>query len=434
MVGNGGIQSEDQVEAICLETYLADFVVRSPKFRQPSGKELEAADLILLFDETLVVLQVKSRQLPADFDPEDEAQVGRIRRRIEHGVEQVKTVRRALNSDSFTTLRNLRGVELPLDASRVRRVIGLVIADLVPDPSRGGEVELEVFGGLTAVADIPVHVFLLDDFRSLAEEVDTVPDLLRYLDTRAQLMERRIVFPLTCERDLLAMFLTDWPTVEAALDGDVTLLVVESGLWDAVRAERTKEFRARAERRRRSRILVDGMIAELHTSIGYKPAVEGVGEFGGDPFELQEGTVESYREIAFELARLARAERMVFAEKIWEKLTRADDDPKGFSYFVFRNPSANTVFAFVGSRENHDTLSKRVYTLASAAYVHFGRRRVVGIGTQNAAAKTRCHVFTLLENVSFPDEERLAEFARNTLGPQEDVGADEWGNTKKRQA
>src|SRR5262245_33964303 len=107
-----GKGAEDAVEELCRVLFLSDFTVRNPKFSKGSRPEKEEADFLVPFGTTLLAFQVKSRSgRPASES--DETYLGRIQKRIEEGVEQLKTIKRALAGGHISRLRNRVGVDLP---------------------------------------------------------------------------------------------------------------------------------------------------------------------------------------------------------------------------------------------------------------------------------------------------------------------------------
>lgn len=58
---NPGKSAEDLVERICHRAFFRDFVARDPEFRNPGGKVLEAADVLVLFGDEALTIQVKAR-------------------------------------------------------------------------------------------------------------------------------------------------------------------------------------------------------------------------------------------------------------------------------------------------------------------------------------------------------------------------------------
>src|ERR1039458_6113970 len=99
--------SEDLVVEICDRLFFRDFVVRNPKFRKESGLEKEAADVLVLDDETLLVVQVKGKEIRT---PGSDVEMGRLSKAIDEGIRQVKTLGRAVKAGQLTHVLSLRGI------------------------------------------------------------------------------------------------------------------------------------------------------------------------------------------------------------------------------------------------------------------------------------------------------------------------------------
>ena len=52
---NIGSSIEGVAENLCTRSFLADFTIRRPKYRKLNGQEKEAADVLIVFKETLLV-------------------------------------------------------------------------------------------------------------------------------------------------------------------------------------------------------------------------------------------------------------------------------------------------------------------------------------------------------------------------------------------
>lgn len=270
-----GKDTEDFVEEICKHSYLADFVVRSPKFRKISGQEKEAADLLLPFGNTAICFQIKTRNLP-DHEV-SEIEIERINKRIKEAVNQIKTIKRAATNECFDFVRNLRGVKIPFKCTEITSYVGIVVIDVFDLYGMSNRSHIEILHGIDQVHGIPVHVFLKSDFKILVNELDTIPDLLIYLKTREDLLNEKILCPIVRELDFLGMFLTKWGMIDDCMKGKVNMLVVEDGFWESVNEKHSDEFENRRERKELSRI-IDLIIGELYRCIGFSPKFEMAGD------------------------------------------------------------------------------------------------------------------------------------------------------------
>ena len=106
MTRNDGLESEDKVEQICSNSFLADFVVRGPKYRTKSNKLREYSDLLLPFKDHLITFQIKTRQLNDHIDIDNPKHIKRLQKRISHAVTQIKSIKRAIDTKSINEVIN----------------------------------------------------------------------------------------------------------------------------------------------------------------------------------------------------------------------------------------------------------------------------------------------------------------------------------------
>lgn len=419
-----GAATASQVEDICRASYLADFVVKSPRYDKLGAGEKEAADLLLPFGDRAICFQVKSRRVEACTGAWSAREIRRLERRIGDAIRQVRALQEAVATGALSDVENLRGIRFPIDWAQVTSFVGIVVLNVSTPASWTAEDELQVCNGLDSVAGIPVHVFLLEDFRLIAKELDTLPDLFSYLDARGELMKRRALFPLTCERDLLAVYLTQYGTIRDCLSGKIDALAVVDGAWERSRAQGATAFKDR-ELRRQESLIVDALIQQLHRCIGFDAEPDAAQAKGTS----RVGTPESYFEMACELAGLRRSARMELAPRIFEKARRADNDPKGFSYFVAYS-TGGSMLLFVACRLDRKHRRDYLWKIGAAAFVKFRPTRLIGIGTGSYSMKEVSQDYLLIEEgASFSDEADLKRAADQMFSEPDPVGRDEWGNS-----
>ena len=131
-----GDEAEDLVEKICHKMFLADFTVRNPKFLK-SGAEKEAADFLVPFGSTLLAFQVKSKTETKSAFEKGEKDFARIESKISVGVDQLKTIKRALKAGHLKTITNGANVTLPFEGNSSTSLIGLVVLELFGEEQFG---------------------------------------------------------------------------------------------------------------------------------------------------------------------------------------------------------------------------------------------------------------------------------------------------------
>lgn len=422
-----GEEAEDLVEELCRRSFLGDFVVRAPMFKKSGGGHREAADLLLPFRDILITFQVRARRLSAaaSAGDADKTELDRISRRIEKAVQQVKTIRRALDTGSLASVENLRGITLPFDCSKFRTTVGIVVVDLVAEGKVSKELQIELYGGIDRVRDIPVHVFLRRDLEIVLSELDTIPDFLQYLSAREAIMRKRALLPLTGETDFMAMFQTRHDEIRRCLDGEIDLLVLEEGLWEATKRQHAKQFEERERRRAVSR-LVDKTIESVHRCIGFNVG-DNLGDVGWAS-DLAASGVREYQVVAEELSGLTRVQRMELGEAMLMKAQQADSDPKEFAYRVFMPGGDQIPIVCLCSRSSRSERRRQLYKVASVAYVHLSLKRIIGIAMDNYSAREMSQDYLLMDGVQFENEADLRALGPRLFGPLRGLQPDQWGN------
>lgn len=408
-----GKEAENAVELACKSSYLADFVVRSPHYHKHGVGSREAADLLLLFGDHLVVIQVKSRR-PRHHKPS----VERMRRakRIRTAARQVRTAREALVTQSRWELRNLRDINICIQTDTIRQTTGLVVLD-TEQPSDAGLEGDEVFD---TVGGTPVHAFLLGDFRLLTQELDTIPDLLDYLHARQALYSKSLLAKHPLERDLLCAFTTRYDAIEAVFAIEGRGLLIPDGLWESTVRENMACYARRAEIRNQS-LVMDKLIEQVHRCIGFNPA----------PGTSESGSTEAYARIATELSGLRRAERMALGGMILDKAKKADKDPKGFSYFYFFSRKSALGILFMAARLGRDERRSLLWKTCAAAYACHDPKKLVGIAAQNYSADSGSQDFVFIpEGTLFDDHEELKASGKELFGEERATSDDQWGFTR----
>jgi hypothetical protein len=402
-----GNEAEDIVEQICHKMFLADFTVRNPKFLK-SGAEKEAADFLVPFGTTLLAFQVKSKTETKSAVNKDEVDFNRIEGKVFEGVDQLKTIKRALNAGHLKTITNGAGITLPFEGDRNAKIIGLVILELFGEDQYGEDERTAIFNGYSFRNDIPTHIFTRQVFETISSEIDTIPDLISYLSTRQFFYEKNILSPHTHELDFLTLYKTRPELIEECMSGEIDFVARTDDLWKAYRSEHIILVKERDSRNMPS-LLVDEVIKWLHTSIGYDP---GTGDITGRS-KSTEGTVESYYATIFELASIPRLMRRMVGEKFLEKLIKADRT--GYGHAVVQISHDTAILVLATNRERR-ARAQGMYNLSAVAYCGLALKKIISISTEPASAKLRSYDVMVLDGVTFDNHEELASKLTEMFG------------------
>jgi len=208
-----GKRAEERVQTICSKMFFSDFTVRSPKYTKPDRNQKEAADIWFPFNDVLIVFQVKSKQ-EKKLSGKTIVDYGRITRKVEEGINQLKTIKRALRNNRFSALKTVKGYDMPFNCSAVRKTTGVVILDLIGEERIPPEDRTSIWNGFTVKFGIPIHVFMRQDFEAISTELDTIPDFLKYLEVKEKIRSIEKSFLFGEELDFLTLYKTNWPLVD----------------------------------------------------------------------------------------------------------------------------------------------------------------------------------------------------------------------------
>lgn len=396
MKDHGG-KTEDFIEELCKKVCLRDFTARSPKYTK-SGIEKEVSDILIKFKDTIINFQVKSKIEDKPFPCKDDKDKDRIIRKIEDAVEQLKTLNRAEATGTFNEIVTTQGVKIPYAPQNIKKRIGIICINLEGEDKFSEDERTELPMTYMEKHDHEVHIFLKDVFYEISKELDTIPDLLRYLDTRKTLLQNNVLIPLTSELDFLAMFKAKWPDIEDALSKAKTgnfKFVILPGMWDWYK----KNCCLLAVRDKDNEVsfIIDSCIEHLYRCINYQAHPD-------SPI----GTMEAYLEIITCLAGLNRLERRGLGERFLEKAGKSVTSERGFNYAFSIYPEQSLGILVMGFRG--DDRKKRVELLdkilhcATVFYKSYNLKEIIGIATEEASQKERSYDVLLIRDYK-PEED-----------------------------
>lgn len=220
-----GKEVEDIVEIICTKMFFSDFVVRNPMYKKKNGVKKEAADLLVPFDNYLLAFQVKSKLEYKKASDKTEIDFVRITRIANDAIEQLKTIKRVVQNNWLKKITTVKGVEILFDSTSYEKIIGIVIIDLIGEETFSKNERTEFFQSYTFSHDMPIHVFMRDEFEALSTELDTLSDMIGFLEKRRQVYEKGLLLARVSVLDFLVFYKTNPDEVDRALDNNIHLLI-----------------------------------------------------------------------------------------------------------------------------------------------------------------------------------------------------------------
>jgi hypothetical protein len=400
-----GDDTEDLIETICSVIALKDFVVRNPKFKKQNGQEKELTDILVPFEDVALSIQAKSKIIDTGKSSPEVIQQ-RIAKIVNDGIGQLRNTRLIVDAGKTLHYKNAHGVDIPLNASIVKKIHGIVIVDVYE-----GDKQLNVTSGYERKHNMPIHIFSAVDFDALSTEIDTIPDIIAYLDTRTRLFDAAKINPGVNELDLLAVYKTQPQLVDEILAAKGGMLVVNEGIWEGYINDRAPEIKKRNELNKFS-YLVDMTIRQLVRAIDYSPGTTNpaTGEV------LPPATKENYWQAIYELSKLDRLERRGFGNKMAEKLEQATKTGTGYT-MLKRTDDATDAILFLSTNKSRQERTHGLYNLASMAYVRLGLRRITAIATEPKDGPGRSLDVIILNDVKFEDPDKVIKAAEKAFAP-----------------
>lgn len=412
-----GLRFEEWVSALCSRKYFSDFVVRSPHYLKGGRAKREAADLLLVWEDLLVVLQLKSLTSEANAIANPEIAKERLRRGAVKAARQVRAIREALLPSSGLTARTLLGVTIPV--TNHGRVLGIVVVARVDSnglPTETGisplPVQIEVFD------DVLIHVIDGSAFETILDEFDTMPDLLGYLATRGKALRAGIFSDPPAELDFLAMHQAEWPRLQGLILENRSLVRIHPGYWGRLRDWFSHEWAARASRRQQSAVYDD--IIERLRDASYRGCDNEGPALSASP--------ECYFRVATTLASVPRINRVDAARRFVEKALLVADGARLCAFFSMEVREAGAWIVFMASRLEVEQRRAALSDVAGAVFARYRPRHVVGVVTEAADHAKRTYDHVLVTDLTNEELARHVAMADQLLGPIRHGRRDEWGN------
>jgi hypothetical protein len=328
-------------------TFFRDFVYRNPPEKGGRG---ELGDAVVLFDDVVVMVQVKAQVSARD-------PIAWAKKAIRKATKQLSHTNRMLFGGHITELENSLLGKIEFDPDHFESRIGLIVLGQEGAPFLPEQITPEV-----AKSGFPVHVLSLRDFLLLMERFDTAADLVPYLEFRHDFRER-------LDRRVHAEELT---LSKIADDVGEFLPIVIPGISDEMLGRSVRQFRLAASGAWRKSpdwrfgLAIDDIIAHLHDrdlSLDWN-ADTSLGELG---------------KITAQLAWLTRDRRIALGKRLI-KLSEHACDGEGHFFSIFQR-KRGVAYVFLASGSERRERMRFLRYLVDSAHVEFDADAVVGVAT-----------------------------------------------------
>ena len=410
--GKHGIVAEDALEQFCARIFGDALVLRSPKLIEKKG-EIELADIIVLIDDTLIIIQSKSLEI--SLEEFDRVKFERIKKRHTKARDQLNRTLNAQTQNAVVRGKTAKGVAVEIDWSAISKRIGIVTLNLSDEKYSDPEFRFQYPQFTLEHRSIEVHSLVLRDIDALASEFDTAGDFLAYLNTRFKAIHSESVL-MGNELDFLAFYKTMHDELLAALSEERRMAFVAPGMWEGYLEANCEERSKRQESFEKGAVIdeiIDRMIGSIQGSVK---------EHGQT---VQESTTNYLRTIGI-LSKLTRIERAIAGSKILDKFEKVGTDPMGYGYFAHYSELSQILYVFVVTNHS-DPKDRRTFleNVGSAAALKVPNgKNVLCLGFEGLAGKGAIETI-LLDGDTIRENPSLYE-GSNLFREIESKSHDEW--------
>ncbi|NOR80801.1 MAG: hypothetical protein GQ529_08210 [Methyloprofundus sp.] len=382
-----GYAAEDKLESLCYGLFGKDLVLRSPVLLEESG-EKELTDILILIDDTAIIIQSKSMKI--DISDLDETKVQRIINRQKKAIKQINTTlnaeRRKTNVRALTPFN----VSFKLDWSRIKHKIGIITLSINDDEYHDPEFRFQ-YPNLSEIhKGIEIHTFLLNDLEQMVKEISTPADMMLYLSCRHECVSSN-KFLISNELDFLGFYKIQYPELKSILESDEhQKACISPGYWEEYRAAHKEKIIDRSQKFSDS-YFYDSILKTLVTGVNYSIEKHSY---------TSEESAFNYMLMIGKLSKVTRMERAAIGKKLKEKY----DKTKTHQYGYFVSVSLQYKIAYLFLVVNEKDRSKRVNALTNlceeAANNLDDFNQIIGIAMNGAKDNESSLDTIILEDIS----------------------------------
>jgi hypothetical protein len=350
--GQPGDYQEKWSQWFLERSFFRDFIYRNPRGKK-KGDEL--ADAVVLFDDIVLMVQVKAQC--GKHDPMSWAT-----EKLLEAFNQLCKTHKNLVEGHIEKLKNDFYGQIDFDSNRYPNRIGLIILAHDSAPYVATQLAPEILTG-----GFPVHVFSLKDFEIIASRFDTAGDLINFLELRDDISAKE-VFSVQDEMGNLEHMI---PHVAEVLRAHLSS-TSEEMLQKMVRAfEQVGTGKLLQSPDWKYGLTIDDMIARVHN---VDPAL---------PWNKRSNANGSM-EVARFLGWLTRDRRIELGKRIISACESARDGQ--VHYFPHVQRTRGTACVYLVTSQNRPDRVKTLQFLVSYAHMKYGVPQCLGVATEPIGA------------------------------------------------
>jgi hypothetical protein len=363
-----GDVGEDFVEQLCTLPLGKDFLFRGQMYRTKDG-DVELCDLLLLLDDTAVLMEVKTALRDKKEGWTDEQWSEWANKRMEKALSQMERGCNALLTGQVKQVENERQGVVAVDPARLKHVYGVIVVDH-PTLDKWGKGPSFSVNGRTISILTTTH----EELQHLLVELSTPGDFADYMQAREAFFAKNMMMGIS-ELDLLAFYKGD-PDEFNRHVAEKDLVIIGEGCWD--------EFAKLDARKQRTELdkysyAVDAMLDILYEGRRAKlPHIEERrAKMGQDA-----GAGDKYVVIATELARIRRMDRRVIGNKLLEKSRKCVEQKRDRWFASAPERRQGPAFVFLVSTNDREKRMRSLEVATWGGKLSMNARRIIGIATE----------------------------------------------------
>ena len=345
--GQPGIYEEKWSQWFLERSFFRDFVYRNPRGKK---KWQELADAVVLFDDVVLMVQVKAQC--GRHDP-----ISWATEKLLEAFNQLCETHKSLVEGHIKKLKNDFYGEIEFDPKSYPNWIGLIILAHNSAPYIAAKLVPAIL-----TAGFPVHVFSLRDFAVVASRFDTAGDLIPFLELRGDIAGKEALLV----QDEIGNIERMIPHVEGVLRAH-TSPTSEETLQKTVRAiEEAARGKLLESPEWRYGLVIDDMIAQVHD---VDPAL---------PWNKGDG--HSSMEVARFLGWLTRGRRI----RLGKRIIAACEAARGGKpdWFPHVQPSRGTACVYLVTPQSRPQRVETLRFLVAYAHMKYCVRQCLGVATE----------------------------------------------------
>lgn len=413
-----GTAGEQFIEELWKLPFGRDFLFANPKYKKGQN-EREVCDLLLLLDNYVVVVQIKTAEPASKSEWDEQRWADWHNKKIDESLKQLRGGLRAMLDGRVLSVENDRQGRVAIDPNKLTHLFGIVIVDGPTLDHWGAHPVVEVAG-----RSVPVLLTSHQHMIEFVTELSTPMDLIDYLGAHARFFEHNALLGAS-DLDLLAFYKSDPRKFLAALD-EHTTIIVESGLWKTFAQQDARAKRAELDR---PSYILDDMLEYVHQfQFAKLDHMDALNSAAGNPAP----TKEQKRMPANALAKIRRMDRRQIGRMLEQKSALCLQESRSRYFGRFLEDQADTMFVFLVTNDERKIRVEKLTELCQAAILKFGRPRVFGYAREPVepgrghsldAIAIRQHPRSLWEELSEEEREhRLRLFPSITSGHETEFG------------